>query len=149
MSQWKFNDFEAEIDFTDEDFIEVVEPAENQLLEDLRSANPVGTNVEILREQREIYDRFFGEVFGEDALEDLFLGKKSVQMRIDAYFSLRELSNTANGELQKKYSKYMVEASTQNREQRRSQSKNQTGYSNQRKIEQNVRYNHNNYNRKH
>lgn len=133
MSQWKFNDFETDIDFTDEDFVEVVEPAENQLLEELRNASPVGTNTEILREQREIYDRFFEEVFGEDALEYLFLGKKSVQMRIDAYFSLRELSDTANGELQKKYSKYMVEAPTQNREQRRNQSKNQNGYSNQRK----------------
>lgn len=133
MSQWKFNDFETDIDFTDEDFVEVVEPAENQLLEELRNASPVGTNTEILREQREIYDRFFEEVFGEDALEDLFLGKKSVQMRIDAYFSLRELSDTANGEIQKKYSKYMVEAPTQNREQRRNQSKNQNGYSNQRK----------------
>lgn len=133
MSQWKFNDFETDIDFTDEDFVEVVEPAENQLLEDLRNASPAGTNTEILREQRAIYDRFFVEVFGEDALEDLFLGKKSVQMRIDAYFSLRELSDTANGELQKKYSKYMVEAPTQNREQRRNQSKNQNGYSNQRK----------------
>lgn len=133
MSQWKFNDFEIDIDFTDEDFVEVVEPAENQLLEDLRNASPVGTNTEILREQRAIYDRFFAEVFGEDALEDLFLGKKSVQMRIDAYFSLRELSDTANGELQKKYSKYMVEAPTQNREQRRNHSKNQNGYSNQRK----------------
>lgn len=133
MSQWKFNNFETDIDFTDEDFVEVVEPAENQLLEDLRNASPVGTNTEILREQREIYDRFFEEVFGEDALEDLFLGRKSVQMRIDAYFSLRELSDTANGELQKKYSKYMVETPTQNREQRRNQSKNQNGYSNQRK----------------
>lgn len=123
MSQWKFNDFETDIDFTDEDFIEIVEPAENQLLEDLRNASPVGTNLEILREQREIYDRFFSEVFGEDALEDMFLGKKSVQMRIDAYFSLRELSNNVNGELQKKYSKYMVEA-PQNREQRRSQNQN-------------------------
>lgn len=139
MSQWKFNDFETDIDFTDEDFIEVAEPAENQLLEDLRNASPVGTNVEILREQREIYDRFFEEVFGEDALEDLFLGRKSVQMRVDAYFSLRELSNTANGELQKKYSKYMVETPTQNREQRRNQNKNQNGYPNQRKT----------YNRKH
>ena len=134
MSQWKFNDFETDIDFTDEDFIEVAEPAENQLLEDLRNASPVGTNVEILREQREIYDRFFEEVFGEDALEDLFLGRKSVQMRVDAYFSLRELSNTANGELQKKYSKYMVETPVQNREQRRNQNKNQNGYSNQRKT---------------
>lgn len=133
MSQWKFNDFETDIDFTDEDFVEVVEPSENQLLEELRNASPVGTNTEILREQRAIYDRFFAEVFGEDALEDLFLGKKSVQMRIDAYFSLRELSDTANGELQKKYSKYMVEAPNQNREQRRNQSKNQNGYSNQRK----------------
>lgn len=133
MSQWKFNDFEIDIDFTDEEFVEVVEPAENQLLEDLRNASPVGTNTEILREQREIYDRFFAEVFGEDALENLFLGRKSVQMRIDAYFSLRELSDTANGELQKKYSKYMVEAPAQNREQRRNQSKNQNGYSNQRK----------------
>ena len=42
MSLWKFNDFEAEVDFADADFIETLEEAQAQLEKDVLAVPTVG-----------------------------------------------------------------------------------------------------------
>lgn len=120
MSQWKFNDFETDIDFTDADFMEKFENAYTDMQKNIDHTPKTGKVSEMIRAQCEVFDIFFGKVFGEESVNKMFLGKKSVEMRIDACNSLYDFRNLENNRYSTLMSKYKP-----NRQQRRQQERNQ------------------------
>lgn len=119
MSQWKFNDFETDIDFTDADFMEKFEDAYEVLEKDFNDIPKVGKVSERIRAQCGAYDKFFASVFGTESIRKMFLGKKSVEMRIEACNSLYDLRVKEDKRHKEILNKYKP-----NRQQKRQQEKN-------------------------
>lgn len=115
MSQWKFNDFETEIDFTDADFLEKFENCYQKLLEDSKTVPKVGKTSAIIRYQCEILDAFFDSVFGIGASKKMFGEKKSLDLRMQAADLLYETNNKERNRYNTITNKYRP-----NRKQRRS-----------------------------
>lgn len=118
MSQWKFNDFETDVDFTDADFMEKFENAYEEMMKNIDNTPKTGKVSEAIRAQIEVFDKFFSHVFGKDAIKKLFLGKASVEMRIEACNSLYDFRNKENQRYNSMVTKYRP-----NRQQRRKQYK--------------------------
>lgn len=116
MSQWKFNDFETNVDFTDADFMEKFENAYEEMMKNIDKTPKTGKVSEAIRAQIEVFDKFFAYVFGKDAIKKLFLGKASVEMRIEACNSLYDFRNKENQRYNSMVTKYRP-----NRQQRRKQ----------------------------
>ena len=51
MSLWKFGDFEAEVDFTDADFLDVLEEAKAEMFEAGKKVPITGKQSDIIRAQ--------------------------------------------------------------------------------------------------
>lgn len=96
MSLWKFNDFEAEVDFADADFIETLEEAQAQLEKDVLAVPTVGKVSDILRAQVDCYAKFFDSLFGNGASNIIAEGRCSVTPYIEAANSLFEFYNSEN-----------------------------------------------------
>ena len=77
MSQWKFGNFETEIDFTDVDFLDRIDEGKQLMQEAEKNVLKVGKNSDIIRSQCEVFYAFFDHVFGRDAREAMFEGKTS------------------------------------------------------------------------
>lgn len=116
MSQWKFNDFETNVDFTDADFMEKFENAYEEAMKNVDKAPKTGKVSERIRYQVNVFDKFFSIVFGKDSIEKLFLGKSSIEMRIEACNSLYDFRNKENQRYNSMVNKYRP-----NRQQRRKQ----------------------------
>ena len=78
MSLFKFGDLEAEIDFTDVDFLENLEEAKQLMQEEAKRIPKTGKTADIIRAQCQCYFNFFDRVIGEGAHEAMFLGKTSL-----------------------------------------------------------------------
>lgn len=118
MSQWKFNDFETDIDFTDADFMERFENSYENMMKHIDDVPKTGKVSEVIRSQCKVFDTFFEDVFGEGATEKLFLGKTSVETRIEACNSLYDFRSKEQQRFSEMSNKYRP-----NRQQRRSQHK--------------------------
>lgn len=118
MSQWKFNDFETNIDFTDADFMERFENGYDEMMKHIDKVPKTGKISEIIRGQCKVFDAFFSDVFGEKSVEKMFLGKTSVEMRIEACNSLYDFKNREQQRFSNMSNKYRP-----NRQQIRSQYK--------------------------
>ncbi len=116
MSQWKFNDFETDIDFTDADFMEKFENAYEHMMKNVDSIPKTGKVSECIRAQCEVFDTFFKKVFGVGAVDKMFFGRKSVEMRIAACNSLYDFRSSEKS----RYNSYMDKYKP-NRQQRRNQ----------------------------
>lgn len=66
MSLWKFGDFEAEVDFTDADFLDVLEEAKAEMFEAEQNVPVVGKNSDIIRARCACFYVFFDTLFGEE-----------------------------------------------------------------------------------
>lgn len=75
MSQWKFGNFETEIDFTDVDFLDRIDEGKQLMQEAENHVLKVGKNSDIIRSQCEVFYAFFDHVFGREAREAMFEGK--------------------------------------------------------------------------
>ena len=64
MSLFKFGDFEAEVDFTDADFLTDLEYAQEKLSEDVAKVPKTGKTAELFRAQCQCYFNFFDYLFG-------------------------------------------------------------------------------------
>lgn len=114
MSQWKFNNFETDIDFTDVDFMEKFETAYDEMLKNNDKIPKVGKTTDIFKAQISVFDKFFRAVFGNESAEKMFLGKNSVGMRIEACNSLYD----AYVQSENRY-KSIIRKYAPNRQQRR------------------------------
>lgn len=130
MSLFKFGDLEAEIDFTDVDFLENLDEAKRIMKEQAAQLPKVGKAADIIRAQCQCYFDFFDNVIGEGAHEAMFQGKTSLNLCLQASDALFEYEQSESESLESKYSKYNVQQHG-NRQQRRSYNKQQRYYNNQ------------------
>lgn len=121
MSLFKFGELEAEVDFTDADFMERLDQAKAAVTEQLKSVPKTGKTADILRAQCECFFSFFDTLFGSEAHEAMF-PRTSFSMCIDALERLTALENQDADKLNRKYAQY-VPNKPQNQEQRRAQEK--------------------------
>ena len=108
MSLWKFNGFEAEVDFTDADFLDALDDAKKELDEAMKSVPKVGKNSDIVRAQCKCFYRFFDVLFYEGAGNDVYQGRHSLDLCIKSAESLTELQNAQNKQYDN-YDKYRVQ----------------------------------------
>lgn len=119
MSQWKFNNFETNIDFTDADFMEKFEDCYGKMLEESEKVPKVGKVSEITRSQCKVFDNFYDRLFGNGTSKKMFLGKNSMDMRVQAANSLFDFRNCEQSRYNGMVNKYMP-----NRKSRRGAKKN-------------------------
>lgn len=119
MSQWKFNDFETDIDFTDADFMEKFEDCYEKMVEESEKVPKVGKISEITRAQCKVFDDFYDRLFGGGASKAMFLGKSSMDMRVKAANSLFDFRNSEQSRYNSMINKY-----SPNRKARRGDKKN-------------------------
>ncbi|MEG2428596.1 MAG: DUF6673 family protein [Clostridium sp.] len=123
MSQWKFGDFEVEVDFTDADFIDHMEEAKNQMTEDVKQVPKVGKISDIIRAQVGCFDRFFEKMFREKCGEKIRSGRLSLEVSLQAVDNLTSFWKKEEKRIDTEYSKYQV-IDHGNRDQRRNYNKN-------------------------
>lgn len=116
MSQWKFGDFETEIDFTDADFMEKLEAAQEQLDRESREVAKVGKTSDIIREQVACFARFFDTLFGEGTSRLLYGGKTSLELAMKSCEDFAQFGAREDKRIDNVYGKYKVNG---NRQQRR------------------------------
>ena len=90
MSLWKFGDFEAEVDFTDADFLDVLEEAKAEMFEAGKKVPITGKQSDIIRAQCACFYVFFDTLFGEGAGERILCGKNSIKLCNEAAESLQQ-----------------------------------------------------------
>ena len=88
MSLWKFGNAEFEVDFADAAFMEKIEKANEDMLENMKHVQKVGKQSEIIRSQCDVFFKFFDSVFGKGSHEALFGEKISVDLCVQASESL-------------------------------------------------------------
>lgn len=122
MSQWKFNDFETDVDFTDADFIERIEEAQELLRKDVSELPKAGKNSELIRAQNACYENFFDRIFGQGASAEMFR-TASLSERLDAAESLKAFETRQEDSFRDRMNGYTVKHRG-NRSQRREFEKN-------------------------
>ena len=124
MSLFKYGDFEAEIDFTDADFLERIDEAKQNLKEDMKKIPKTGKAADIVRTQCQCFFNFFDLILGEGTHEKMFQGRTSLAMCIDASDVIAKFEEEEADKLNKKYDKYTVQQHG-NRQQKRNYNKQQ------------------------
>ena len=128
MSLWKFNDFEAEVDFADADFIETLEEAQAQLEKDVLAVPTVGKVSDILRAQVDCYAKFFDSLFGNGASNIIAEGRCSVAPYIEATNSLFEFYNSENVRYTNIGNKYIPRSGGHRQQRRCNERQNSRNY---------------------
>lgn len=83
-----------------------------------------GKAADIIRAQCQCYFNFFDRIIGEGAHKDMFQGKTSLNLCIDATDALLKFENDESLKLNEKYSGYMVQQHG-SRQQKRNYNKQQ------------------------
>lgn len=122
MSLFRFGNLEAEIDFTDAEFLENLDEAKKLIKEEAAQVPKTGKAADIIRAQCQCYFNFFDRVIGEGAHEDMFQGKASLNACLDAGDALLKFENDETTRLNDRYSKYVVQQHG-NRQQKRNYNK--------------------------
>lgn len=122
MGIFKFGDLEAEVDFTDADFLENLEEAKKLLQEEAKMTPVTGKAADIIRAQCRCYFNFFDRVIGDGAHEAMFCGKTSLNLCIEAVEALEKFENADVERINEKYSEYTIQQHG-NRQQRRNYNK--------------------------
>ena len=112
MSQWKFNNFETDIDFADADFMEKFEDSYQKMVEESEKAPKIGRVSEITRAQCKVFDDFYDRLFGDEASTKMFLGKNSMDMRVQAANSLFDFRNSEQSRYNNMVNKYIPSRKT-------------------------------------
>ena len=115
----KLKDIEVDFDFLDADDVERFEKEAKRVKEACETKNKEEKSYsEVIREECNIIDTFFDNVFGEGISEKLFNGKKNLNEHIKAFEDIvnkkieqqRDLQNTLNryqpNRKQRRYNKY-------------------------------------------
>ena len=122
MSLFKYGNLEAEIDFTDADFLDRIDEAKQNLEEDMKGIPKTGKAADIVRAQCQCFFNFFDYILGEGTHEEMFQGRTSLNSCLDATDALLKFENDEALKLNEKYSDYMVQQHG-NRQQNRNHNK--------------------------
>lgn len=91
MSLYRYGEFEKDIDFTDADFLDVLENARVKMVNRANNIPVTGKETDKIRKQNEIIDRFYSDIFGADAPRLMFGTSQSSMKRAEAYKGLMDL----------------------------------------------------------
>lgn len=119
MGLFTYGNYEKELDFTDVEFQEKLEQAQENLMQGVKMLPKTGKISEIMRAQAELYDNYLEHVLGEDAPAVMF-DTMSLEKRLDAIELLADCRERSDSAMQKRNEKYVV---NKNREQRRREQK--------------------------
>ena len=114
MSLWKFNGFEAEVDFTDADFMERLETHYATFKAEYNNVKKVGTQSEIIRAYCKTCFDFFDRLFGDGAHEKMFGNRVSMDLCLNAMNRFADMEEQQS----QRYQKFIVH-NGRNRENRR------------------------------
>lgn len=106
MSLWRFGNAEFEVDFTDAAFMEKIENANHDMVEDLKHVQKVGKQSEIIRSECNVFFRFFDSVFGDGSHKKLFGDKISVNLCVQAAESLYDFRAQEEDRYRQIFNKY-------------------------------------------
>ena len=111
----KIRDIEVDFDFLDADDVERFEKEAKRVKEECEIKNKQEMSYsEVIREECNIIDRFFNNVFGDGIAEKLFKGKKNLNEHIKAFEEIIKEKVEQQKGLQNTLDRYQP-----NREQRR------------------------------
>ena len=111
----KIRDIEVDFDFLDADDVERFEKEARRVKEECEIKNKQEMSYsEVIREECNIIDRFFNNVFGEGIAEKLFNGKKNLNEHLKAFEDIVKEKIEQQKGLQNTLDRYQP-----NREQRR------------------------------
>ena len=111
----KIRDIEVEFDFLDADDVERFEKEAKKVKDECEARSKQEMSYsEVIREECNIIDTFFNNVFGEGIAEKLFNGKKNLNEHIKAFEDIINQKNEQQRGLQYTLNRYQP-----NREQRR------------------------------
>lgn len=123
MSLWKFGSFEAEVDFSDADFLDKLDRAKQALEEQLKHVQKTGKMSDIIRSQCACFYTFFDTLFYEGAANEMYEKKNNLELCVQSADSLFKYQQKENERWRQSYSKYDVQ-NHGNRKQRRAYQKN-------------------------
>lgn len=111
----KIKDIEVEFDFLDADDVEKFENEAKKVIEKCKNKEPKQMSyAEAIKEECNIIEDFFNNVFGQNISERIFKGKKNLNKHIKAFEDIVNRKNEQQRELQNTLDRYKP-----NREQRR------------------------------
>ena len=111
----KIRDIEVEFDFLDADDIERFENEAKRVVEECKNtAKKEMSHSEAIRQECNIIEVFFDNVFGQGISEKLFKGKKNLNEHIKVFEDIAKMKNENQKDLQNTLERYQP-----NREQRR------------------------------
>ena len=111
----KIRNIDVDLDFLDADDVERFEKEAKRVKEECEVKNKEEMSYsEVIREECNIIDRFFNNVFGEGMAEKLFKGKKNLNEHIKAFEDIINTKIEQQKGLQNTLNRYQP-----NREQRR------------------------------
>ena len=111
----KIRNIEVDFDFLDADDVERFENESKRVVEECRNkAKSLMNCSEVIREECNIIENFFDNVFGKGISEKIFNGKKNLNDHIKAFEDIVKMKNEQQRDLQTTLDRYQP-----NREQRR------------------------------
>lgn len=123
---WKINGLELELDLEDADVFEKTMKAFEQMDEDQKNINKVGSMPDFIRQYCDVYYKMYDRVFGEGTGEKIFDGKKNARICEEVWDEFLEWmqaevkkANTKRSQLNDKY----MPNRDQNRKQKRKKRK--------------------------
>lgn len=127
MSLWKFGDFEAEVNFSDADFLDKVDRAKQALDEQLKYVQKTGKMSDIIRSQCACFYAFFDTLFYKGAANEMYKGKNDIELCVQSADSIFRFQREEDERWRQSYEKYNVQ-NHGNRQQRRAYQKNNKKY---------------------
>ena len=111
----KIKNIEVNFDFLDADDVERFEKEAKKVVEECQNKDKIEMSyAEVIREECNIIENFFDNVFGEGISNKMFNGKKNLKERINAFEDIVNQKNEQQQDLQRTIDRYQP-----NREQRR------------------------------
>lgn len=123
MSLWKFGNFEAEVNFSDADFLDKVDCAKQALDEQLKHVQKTGKMSDIIRSRCKCFYTFFDTLFYEGAANEMYDGKNDLELCVQSADSIFKFQQEEDERWRQSYGKYNVQ-NHGNRQQRRAYQKN-------------------------
>lgn len=105
-SIFEFNGHEYFFDPTDIECIERFHEALDQMSIDEKKVPKTGMTLDIAKANAVVYENFFIHVFGENCLQEMFNGRRSINLYYDAYFAFLDYWKAENARIEGKALNY-------------------------------------------
>lgn len=123
---WKINGLELELDLEDVDEFEKVMKAFEQMDEDEKKLDKVGSMPDVIRQYCDVYYKMYDRIFGEGTGEKIFNGKKNARICDEVWDNflgwMQAAVRKASARRSQLNKKYMPDRE-QNKDQRRNKRK--------------------------